>query len=209
MNRREDAMKLHQLSYENNTGFSLPDLLVGLMLIGLLAAAVFGVYQVSQGSYLAGAMKAEMQENARVALDRMATEIREAGFNPAGVGPGASGPAITGAAPGDLTFSFDCNSNGTLDAGETLQYRVAGSSLARQCSTGTNEPLIDGIQALTFSYFDVNGNPLPIPPATTVNPADVRAVSIAITVRPAATVSSPTGPQQSTFVTQIRLRNAI
>ena len=187
--------------FRGQSGFSLPDLLLGLTLTGLLAGAVFGVYQVSQGSYLAGAARAEMQENARVVLDRIATELRQA-YAP-------SSFTLTAASTADvLAFSFDCNNNGVLaDGGESVQYSLTAGSVVRQCSTGGNEPIIDGVQGLTFTYLNLNGVLIPTPLTDATRP-NVRAVVISVTLQRAATVSSSFGPSTSKFVTQVRFRNA-
>jgi Tfp pilus assembly protein PilW len=179
-------------------GFSLADLLVGLALVGLLAAAVLGVYQVSQNSYLAGAARSEVQESARVALHRMATEVREAGYDPtfAGVFPG-----LTAAAMSDLTLTTDFDEDGILDANETVRYYLsAADSTLHRSAGGADEVLIDGVQTLTFTFLDGGGNP-------TATVANVRTIRMLLTTRPvyAQAVSSITTP--ATFTTEIQLRN--
>ena len=137
-------------------GFSLADLMVGLAVVGLLAAAVFGVYQVSQNSYLFGTSRAEVQDNARVVLNRMATEIREAGYDPTF---SSNFPILTNLASEDMTFTADLDGDGVLDANETVRYyRNAADNTLHRGAGGVDQPLIDGAQALTLTYLDSGNN---------------------------------------------------
>lgn len=182
-------------------GFSLADLLVGLALVGLLAAAVFGVYQVSQNSYLFGTSRAEVQESARVALYRMATEIREAGYDPTFSG---NFPILTNIASGDMTFTADLDGDGVLnvDGTETVRYyRNAADNTLHRSAGGVDEPLINGAQALTLAYLDSGNN-------VTATVANVRTVSIQLTVQPVAAQSLASFSTPASFTTQVRLRNA-
>ena len=183
---------------EGQGGFSLADLLVGLTLVSLLAAAVFGVYQVSQNSYLFGASRAEVQENARAVLYRMATELREAGYDPTFSG---NFPILTNIAAEDMTFTADLDGGGTLNTNETVRYyRNAADNTLHRSAGGVDQPLIDGAQALTLTYLDSGNN-------VTATIANVRTVSIQLTVQPVATrLASFSTP--ATFTTQVRLRNA-
>jgi len=168
----------------------------------LLAAAIFGIHQVSQNSYAAGSARAEVQENARVALARLAAEIREAGYDPtlSGLFPG-----LTNGAASDLTFNSDWNGNGVLDANETVRYyRNAVDSTLHRSAGGVDEQLIEGAQTLSFTYLDQNGATVTAPVAS---PSTVRSIRIQLTSQPVATVGSSFATP-ATFTTQVRLRNA-
>lgn len=180
-------------------GFSLADLMVGLTLVGLLAAAVFGVYQVSQNSYLFGTSRAEVQDNARVVLNRMATEIREAGYDPTFSG---NFPILTNLASEDMTFTADLDGDGVLDANETVRYyRNAADNTLHRSAGGVDQPLIGGAQALTLTYLDSGNN-------VTATVANVRTMSIQLAVQPVAAQSLASFSPPATFTTQVRLRNA-
>ena len=180
-------------------GFSLADLMVGLAVVGLLAAAVFGVYQVSQNSYLFGTSRAEVQESARVVLNRMATEIREAGYDPTF---SSNFPILTNLASEDMTFTADLDGDGVLDANETVRYyRNAADNTLHRSAGGVDQPLIGGAQALTLTYLDSGNN-------VTAAIANVRTVSIQLTVQPVATQNLASLSPPASFTTQVRLRNA-
>ena len=93
-------------------GFSLPELLVSLAVLGFLLAGIFGLLHGGIGAYSLGAARVEGQQAARVALERMVKELREAGYDPTGAG---IAPIVT-AAPDRVTFQRDLNKNGVVDA---------------------------------------------------------------------------------------------
>ena len=55
-------------------------------LSGLVMAGTLGLLLAGQGAYVAGAARAEATQGARVGLERMATELRQAGYDPQGAG---------------------------------------------------------------------------------------------------------------------------
>jgi len=178
-------------------GFTLVDLLVGLVLTGMLALAIFGIYQVSQNSYAAGTSRAEVQENGRIALERVAGELRGAGYDPLFSG---NFQGLTAMAAADVTFTTDLDGDGVLDPSETVRYYVAGGALRRSAG-GVDEPLIDGAQTLTFTYLDSSNAP-------TATIASVRSITIQLTVLPTTTQTIASFSTPATFTTQVRLRNA-
>ena len=66
----------------NQRGFTLAELLVVTALVGLVMAGVLSLLMSSNQSYQRGTNQVEAQQAARVAMARMAQEIREAGYNP-------------------------------------------------------------------------------------------------------------------------------
>ena len=59
-------------------GFSLPELLLTVAILGLVIAGTFTLQQQRQQAYLLGSNRVETQQNARVALDLMTRELRAA-----------------------------------------------------------------------------------------------------------------------------------
>lgn len=178
-------------------GFTLVELLVALAVVGLVVVATVGILQQGQQGYLIGVARLEAQQSARLALERMAREIRTAGFDPTG----ADFPAIVNPAPTSLTIQKDLNSNGVIDAtGETITYLLRGTTLRRNAGGGA-QPVIEGVQALAFTYLDAEGVP-------TAAPERIRTVTIAMTVRPDLSLGSrPVDALGVTVQTQVRLRN--
>ena len=172
-------------------GFVLAELLVALAIVGLVLVMLTGLLQHGQQTYLAGTARLEAQQHARVALERLGRELREAGIDPRGTGflPLVN-PTSTG-----LTIQSDLNGDGVIAGNpETIIYSLRGRTLRRNAGGGA-QTLIDGVESLTFTYLDAGGNP-------TQAPSEIRSVLITIT-------TSPRGPGSGgvTMTTQVRLRN--
>ena len=70
-------------------GYSLVDLLVALAVGGGLMASSLGLLHLGLRAWLWGSARVSAQQSARYALERMASELREAGYDPtvAGIAP--------------------------------------------------------------------------------------------------------------------------
>lgn len=242
------------------SGYSLVEMLIAMAIIGLMASAVAGVYQVSHQTYIrAGSLEAA-QTGARAGLDRMASELRLIGSF--WVGASGAGNAITVATSTSITFmaSVDDSSviNGaeatpnptttgnsvplSITAGQTgdafkiyvsnpnlnndfiyianggrrevkritgingstltlasalsSPYPAAGSlvrdvkritytrnaadnTLTRSQGGSVADPVVDGVSALTFTYFDTVGGALGANP----DPSIIREIQIDLTVQ--------------------------
>lgn len=178
-------------------GFILVELLVALAVVGLVLTATVSLLQQGQQGYLLGVAGLEAQQSARVGLQRMAREIRNAGFDPVGAGF----PPVVDPTAASLTLQNDLNGNGMIDArGETITYLLRGATLRRNAGGGA-QPIIEGVQALTFTYLDADG----VPTAVTER---IRTVGIALTVGPDPTlVRWPANTLAVTLRTQVRVRN--
>lgn len=178
-------------------GFTLVELLVALAVVGLVLAGTVSLLHRGQQSYLLGAGGLEAQQSARVALERLAREIRKAGFDPVG----ASFSSIVNPTPTSVTVQNDLNGNGIIDArGETVTFLLRGTTLRRNAGGGA-QPIIEGVRALTFTYLDADGIP-------TAVPEKIRTVIVALTVGPDSLEGAPSRDVLAvTMRTQIRLRN--
>jgi type II secretory pathway component PulJ len=171
---------------------TLAELLVTLALVGLLAAATVGLLEQGQRAWAAGAARAETQQSARVALMRIVADARAAGFG------GSVFDAVVVAEPQRVVFQQDVDGDGELaGAGERITWRLAGAVLRRDAGGGA-QPIINGVRALEFRYFDAAGG-------VASTPADVRSIAVTLTTEPerGATSASPT----ATLGTRVRLRN--
>ena len=127
---------------------SLGELLVALAVLALALAMAFGALRAGLGVYAWGAARVEAQQSARAALDRMARELRGAGFDAS-----ASGLApLVAAAPSSVTFQrADTAAPGAaarvtylLRAGETVLRRDAGAGaqpIAETCAASRSRLL--------------------------------------------------------------------
>jgi len=163
---------------EGNRGFTLIELLIS-MAVGLaLLAAMYGVFTAHQKTFGTQELIAEMQQNARVAIDMMTREIRMAGYDPLG----SAGAGIVSAAANAITFTLDTSEDGdTGDSNENITYSLYTTDgiqkLGRKSTaTASNQPVAEHVQSLVFQYWDVGGGA----PATA---ADVRRIQVRITVQ--------------------------
>ena len=173
-------------------GFTLLELLVAMGLSGLLMAGTLGLLLAGQGAYAAGAARAEATQGARVGLERMATELRQAGYDPQGAGF----DPIAVAEPERVTFLRDLNENGVIDpTRERVTYLLRGTVLRREAGGGA-QPLVDGVRRLVLSYYDRDDRP-------TSEPAQIASVGIVLEV--ARTAPTPLAP--TLMGTRVRFRN--
>lgn len=59
----------------NERGFTLAELLVAMAVVGLVMSGLFVALQQGQSAYLFGSARAEVQQNGRLALSRIAEEL--------------------------------------------------------------------------------------------------------------------------------------
>ncbi len=169
----------------NERGYSLAELLSAMAVLTLLLAGLLVTFQEGQNVYSFGAGRSEVQQNARVALDRMLRELRTAA-------------QITTATSNDIQFTFVDDSGASV----TVEYSLGGTNIQRNQTVpaigGQPATLTGGVAGLTITYYDVSNN-------TTTTPGNVYSVDIQLTTQPEDT-SLPNSPQ---VVVQgrVRLRN--
>ncbi|HEV8440846.1 MAG TPA: hypothetical protein VGT40_22385 [Methylomirabilota bacterium] len=138
-------------------GFSLGELLISLAVLGLLLAGTLSILHGSLAAYGWGVTRIAAQQSARIALERMVTELRQAGYDPTGAGIAP----ITAAAPTLVTFQQDLNGNGVIDPTRervTFLLRPGERILRRDAGAGA-QPIIEGVRRFELSYFDRAGVP--------------------------------------------------
>jgi prepilin-type N-terminal cleavage/methylation domain-containing protein len=121
----------------NQRGFTLAEMLVVCAIVGLVMASLLGLVMQGQQAYWFGTTQVDGQQTVRVALERMAKEIREAGYEPQ---PGETDPTAcpsttnyplyTGGVPCYKFVPITSPSATAL----TLQYNWDGSTCAVPCS---------------------------------------------------------------------------
>lgn len=157
----------------DQAGFSLAELLVVVAILGLVMGGTGTLLAASQQAYALGAARVEAQQAARVGLERMARELREAGYDPTGAGFAP----IEAAEPTRVVFRRDLNGNGVIDPRrERVSFLLRGTVLRRDAGGGA-QPLVEGVRRLTFTYYDRAG-------AETTNPARVASIRILLEAGP-------------------------
>jgi prepilin-type N-terminal cleavage/methylation domain-containing protein len=204
---------------KDERGFTLAEMLVVCALLGTVMAGVLSLVMVGQQSATATANKVEAQSNARMGIDRVIEEIREAGYLPAGPScPTAPAtpcppynyafPAITAQTATALTIQNDWSADSVIQAasvtdpitgaqrGEQVVYSFNAFQLFRQEIGIDAAPVVVAadIISLTYTYLDQNN-------AVTATAANIRTVTITMTTQQSA------GQPQVTMVHRVRLRN--
>lgn len=119
----------HARLRRGESGFSLVELMVSMVIGLLVLGAAFGIFLSNNRAFSATQGLGRIQENSQAAFEMMARDIREAGGNPcdAGLAPSniiAGGPAAT-ATSGNWFIAWNQPLHGYEDSGLTGQ--VAGT----------------------------------------------------------------------------------
>lgn len=180
-------------SIRNQSGFTLAEMLVAMAVIGFVLGGILLLQQQGQQAYLFGSNRVEVQQNARVALERMARDLRAA-------------TSISTAAATNLVFVSKDSSVSGNDV--PMQYQLSGTNLDRTCTcpadpTNGTLTLIGGVGALAFTYKTQSGT-------ITTTPADIRMIDISITTKTEESVASYAPGNRAVSVdTTVRLRNLL
>jgi type IV pilus assembly protein PilW len=154
-------------------GYSLVDLLVALAVGGGLMASTLTLLHLGLRAWVWGAARVEAQQSARYALERLAGELREAGYDPtvAGIAP------VVLAEPTRVVFQRDLNGNGVVDpTRERVTYLLrTGETILRRDAGGGAQPVVEGVRGFRLVYLDRAG-------AATTDPAAVTAVRIRLEI---------------------------
>ncbi|MBW2558494.1 MAG: prepilin-type N-terminal cleavage/methylation domain-containing protein [Deltaproteobacteria bacterium] len=169
---KRKSKKAHHPSPESDRGFTLIELLIAMAVGLVLLGAMYGVFTMHNKTFGTQEQIAEMQQNARAAMDMMTREIRMAGYNPAGI----AFDGITYSAS-QLQVKADLDGNGTIAGQENIIYKYdsANYQVTRNIGSG-DQPLIENVQTFTFDYLDSAGN-------STTTTANIRQIRITITAR--------------------------
>ena len=167
------------------SGFTLMELLVSMSIGLVVLAALAKTFTVQSRQNTAEEQVAQMQGNARAALDLMVREIQMAKYNPAGTAF-SSAYGVTYSAS-QLEVKADMDGNGTISTSsgsvEDIIYArdAANNYITRKLGSGTAEIVADNITAFTFAYYDANGSAV----TSSGNSGNIRKVTINITARTA------------------------
>lgn len=206
-------------------GFTLAEMLVVCALLGTVMAGVLSLVMVGQQSATATMNKVDAQANARMGIDRVIEEIREAGYLPAGptcptapatpcppyyygTSPNPAIAAITAQTVTALTVQNDWSADNVIQAaavtdpisgaqrGEQVVYSFAAGQLRRQEIGIDAAPVVVAAGIISLTYTYLDQNN-----AVTATAANIRTVTITLTTQQSA------GQPQVTMVHRVRLRN--
>ena len=159
-------------------GYTLVELMVAVALTGIVTVAIYKGYVSVSTGYDVQDQVIEVQQNARVAMDRMVREIRMAGYDPmetgtAGIDATSTSQQINFSRydDGAGAMTFISYRLGVSSLGTTDLQRQEGASLG----VGSWLSVIENVSALNFAYVDATG--------TVAAPESSRGVMLAIVVR--------------------------
>ncbi len=154
----------------NENGFTLIEVIVSLVLIGVMAAvAGMGLVAITQ-SYVFSQQNNKTSLKAQVALAKMVKEIGSLGIEPCTT---LTAAAITTAQTTSISYTYTCN-------GTITNHTIAQSGTQIQFDGIT---LVDIVNAFNLAYFDNAGN-------TTATLANIRRVDITLSLKGAGGVIS-------------------
>jgi len=177
------------------------EILVSTALFAMMSAGIYVLYTAMLGTYAKGELRAEVQQNARVAMAQIVQDLRGAGYDPTGtlavvtLPPNAAVRAAQGTclsfigvtAPGGAETSVQISY--MFDASETTLHRRVDSWIAAPTNAftgGSFQPLSQSIQSVQFTYYDADGAALAL-----------TSQSAPEFCPPASTGTTPTPPQLS------------
>jgi len=196
---KRKGKKAHHPSPGSDRGFTLVELMIAMAVGLVLLGAMYGVFTMHNKIFGTQEQIAEMQQNARTAMDMMTREIRMAGYNPTG----ATFDGITYSAS-QLQVKADLDGNGTIAGQENIIYKhdSANYQITRNIGSG-DQPLIENVQTFTFDYLDSTGSATP----TSANIRQIRITITARTARPDPDYALNSGYRTYTLTSVITPRN--
>ncbi len=171
-------------------GFTMPELLVSILVMSFLVLGVTAIYLSNQRAYQRGQTQTETHQNARVGLEMLARELRMAGFDPLNQIALQTTPSVFQAATADrVTFLADVSGDDTLDR---VTYRQQSGLLLREFSSWngsafpapTVEVIATGLTSFGFAYAD-GTQPTNVPltaPVTGTTLWDIRRITATIRI---------------------------
>lgn len=164
-------------------GFTLIELMISLVLGLITVAAAISLYVVMFKGNVASIRDSQLNYDINAVLQLMTNDIRRAGYwgsasgailgqDPIGNPFTAVNTDINLTTPQCITYSYDANSNGSVDLDELFGFRressgsismrvsVAAISDGGSCTAGTWVPVTseDGIDQISVSSFSLNSN---------------------------------------------------
>lgn len=180
----------------SSAGFTVLELLVGVTLGTLVAGFALTYLRSQRASLRYQEEVVDLQERARVALEVITRDLRQARYPSAT----ASRRLLT-ALPAEVAFEVGTNANpADLD---TLTFKLDGSVLRRKVQndgTGGFQQLVTNVKGLTLTYYDSAG-------VVTTEGTAVRRVAIEVTIESTGYVPNSGRKRALTMRTAVALRN--
>jgi prepilin-type N-terminal cleavage/methylation domain-containing protein len=142
VNRRHTGRRLAVMT---RRGFTMVELLVTLVLLGMAATFIYTVFITQHNSYVAQQDVSETQQDVRVSLDMLTRDLRSTGY---GVSNGGTG--ITAASGSTITFNVAQGFHVASGASPFLSANPSGSEI----TVNTVTPFANGNTVRIMSMLD-------------------------------------------------------
>jgi prepilin-type N-terminal cleavage/methylation domain-containing protein len=190
----------YRIPTRRRAGMTLVELLVSLAIFAVISAVVIGFLTGSRHTYENTSDRAGYQQSLRAVFSLITREVRSAGCDPAEVGVDRFPLAAADALRCQMDLDGDGNT-ADVSPDEDITYTFqAGDGELRRTTLSGDQTILRGVQAVTFSYFDADGNLLAAMPLSAADRREVRYVGIAITGE------TPNG-EPVTYSTRVLVRN--
>ncbi len=137
---------------KNTKGFTIIEILMVIVLIGIVSTIVSTLILGGGESYSDFEIRSDITAEGRVAVDRMKKEMRLINCDPPGLTCTPDGSDIPTFGASDFRF--------VKINGEGRGFRLSGSELLLRAGTAGGDPestLAGNVTALTFTYYDDAG----------------------------------------------------
>jgi len=181
-------------------GMTLVELMIALAIFGIIMGVVFGFLTGARDSYTETRQKAQYQQGMRATIALLSREVRSTGCDPTRMGFERIAQADASVLQCRMNLNGDADvTDNNPDEDITYSYNVASGELSRDAGAGPIV-LLRGVQNLTFTYFDNDGNLLNNVPLSALDRARIR--TVALTIQGTTNQGDPVN-----YATRIALRN--
>ena len=164
------ARTVRERFLREENGFTMIEMIMTALIMVVVLMALYSIFDMSVRIFSFSNDKVEAVENARLGLEKMEREIRQAyPYDKTDPSTDYLFPA-GGFNPDSITFGNDLNGNNAVDSGtEEITYSLSGGCPATLLRNG--QPMVEFVQdvddldnpcvgqALTFEYLDGAGDP--------------------------------------------------
>ncbi len=156
-----------------DSGFTLTELLVAMVLAAIVMASLYSAYITQQRAYKTTEDVTVVQQNLRSAMYFVEKDLRMAGYDPQSAG-GFGFTNITAESQQTVRFTLDKDEDGVLTGASeyiAYQFNAAENTLERDSGNGAFMDLASNISGVSFIFYASSG-------VTTSNANSIRSVDV-------------------------------